>query len=688
MLLSWLGVDLENRGERVYRLLGCEFVLHGAPPEPGETLAFDLHIDRHARMGEASLCFFHGECRVGDRPLISIRNGRSGFFRDDELAASQGLLWDPVDITLEPGGRFDAAPRPSARRIFSEESVASFADGNAFACFGEGFEPTRHHTRTPTIHGGLMRPFQTVQSFAPNGGPWRRGYTRAVRTLSGDEWFFAAHFKNDPCMPGTLMIEGAVQAMAFHMAACGFTIDRDGWRFEAAPGETYDIACRGQATPSSRELVYEVFVRELIDGPTPTLFADLLCTIDGKKAAICRRMGLRLVPDWPFDSAGFARMRAEATTAGRKAAIVDGIALDTAYFMGWALGRPSLSLGPRLAHYDDGRKIPRLPTPPFLLLSRVVELRDPTGERNVGTVARLEYDMPDEAWFLACAPDGRMPASIMAELAFQCCGWMSYFAATAAVRNADKYQSMRMLDGDLVWYGPLPSSGIVSASVELIARHEAQGNLLHVLQVEIDGPEGPVLSVRGICGLFPQSALPRVGDPRKQMPSPSILLPQATRASLPAAPLRMIHRVTHLAPEGGNAGLGLIRGERDIDPADWYFKAHFFQDPVQPGSLGMQAMDELMQLLLAAREPSAGTTLRFERATGQKPTETRFRGQVLPDNVLVIVEAELTSLEIDGDAMNAVANATLSVDGRQIYVCRNLAISARPRKDREARDAS
>ena len=32
MLISWLGVDLQNRGERVYRLLGCELTFHGQLP--------------------------------------------------------------------------------------------------------------------------------------------------------------------------------------------------------------------------------------------------------------------------------------------------------------------------------------------------------------------------------------------------------------------------------------------------------------------------------------------------------------------------------------------------------------------------------------------------------------------------------------------------------------------------------
>jgi len=67
------------------------------------------------------------------------------------------------------------------------------------------------------------------------GGPWGRGYLKATTAISEDDWFFEGHFKNDPCMPGTLMCEGCLQAMSFFLAALGYTLDRDGWRFEPVP---------------------------------------------------------------------------------------------------------------------------------------------------------------------------------------------------------------------------------------------------------------------------------------------------------------------------------------------------------------------------------------------------------------------------------------------------------------------
>jgi hypothetical protein len=41
-------------------------------------------------------------------------------------------------------------------------------------------------------------------------------------------------------------------------------------------------------------LDYEVFIEEIIDGPTPMVFAALLCRSDGFKVFHARRFGMRI----------------------------------------------------------------------------------------------------------------------------------------------------------------------------------------------------------------------------------------------------------------------------------------------------------------------------------------------------------------------------------------------------------
>ena len=45
--------------------------------------------------------------------------------------------------------------------------------------------------------------------------------------IDPQQWFFDGHFKNDPCMPGTLMFEGCLQALAVYLAAQGQLIESE-----------------------------------------------------------------------------------------------------------------------------------------------------------------------------------------------------------------------------------------------------------------------------------------------------------------------------------------------------------------------------------------------------------------------------------------------------------------------------
>jgi 3-hydroxymyristoyl/3-hydroxydecanoyl-(acyl carrier protein) dehydratase len=99
-----------------------------------------------------------------------------------------------------------------------------------------------------------MQLFERVEALDPRGSPWGRGYLRAALTIRPNQWFFPGHFKNDPCMPGTLMFEGCLQTMAFYMAALGYTISRDGWRFEPVPERPYPLSRSGNTCGQATDL--------------------------------------------------------------------------------------------------------------------------------------------------------------------------------------------------------------------------------------------------------------------------------------------------------------------------------------------------------------------------------------------------------------------------------------------------
>ncbi len=698
LLISWLGADFLNRGERIYRLLGCELTWRGGLPEQGDTLVYDIHVDGHANQGDVRLFFFHYDCRIDGEVRLEVRHGQAGFFTDQELAESAGVLWDPLEET--PTGEPPAPPPAlSEHRSFAPEQMAAFSEGRPYECFGAGFELAAPHTLTPTIQSGRMLLLDRVTDFLPEGGPWRRGYLRAVTAIRPDSWIFEGHFKNDPCMPGTLMLEGCFQAMSFYLAATGFTLDRDGWRFEPVPDETYAMRCRGQVVPGSNELVYELFVHTIEAGPQPTLYADLLCTVDGLKAFHARRLGLRLVPDWPLDvhpELSAQPFPGGERPQGRRIADVGGFRFDYPSLLACAWGRPSDAFGEMYRVFDSPRKVARLPGPPYHFMSRIAQVQGEMGRFTPGAELEAEYDVPPDAWYFSENGFATMPFAVLMEAGLQPCGWLASYIGSALTTDIDL--QFRNLDGTGTLTSEItPDSGIIKSRVKLTATSSSAGVLIVRFEVAMRDDRGDVFSMQTAFGFFPAEAmtnqvgLPPSEEERAGCPegaqtehgeaSSDFMVDLTSRpertsaggARLAGRKLLMLDRVTGFWPEAGKAGLGRMRAVKDVDPGEWFFKAHFFTDPVQPGSLGIEAMVQLLQFYMLHTGMGEGLEKpRFEPLGTDMPLTWKYRGQVLPTNRLITTELEVTETGSDERGVYAVADAWLWVDGKRIYAAKNL----------------
>jgi len=139
--------------------------------------------------------------------------------------------------------------------------------------------------------------------------------------------------------------------------------------------------------------------------------------------------------------------------------------------------------------------------------------------------------------------------------------------------------------------------------------------------------------------------------------------------------LRMLDRIEGYWPDAGAAGLGQVRAVKDIDPGDWFFKAHFFQDPVQPGSLGLEAMLQTLQWYLLQQDGvDSMHDPRFESIALDRPHRWKYRGQVLPHHRRMHTTLEVTERGGDARGIHAIADASLWVDGQRIYEARGLAV--------------
>ncbi|GIJ60339.1 beta-ketoacyl synthase N-terminal-like domain-containing protein [Virgisporangium aurantiacum] len=681
LLISWLGVDLQHGGDRTYRLLGCELTYHASPAAAGETLRYEIHVDGHAEHDGVRLFFFHYDCYVGDQVRMTVRDGQAGFFTDAELADTAGLQWDPgVDPPTGP------PPDPPVagvhRRRFDRDAVRALADGRPADCFGPQWTVTKAHVRSPRIDTGRMLLLDTVPHLDPGGGPWGRGYLRAETPVASDDWYFDGHFTNDPCMPGTLMFQGGVQAMSFYLAALGYTIERDGWRFEPVPDEPTVLRCRGQVAPGSRRVTYEVFVRELRAGPYPTLYADVLGTVDGVKAFHAQRAGVRLVPDWPL-----AQRKDTPSNTEDGGIVVGGVVQDHSALLACARGPMARAMGEAYRRFDvAGRRAPRLPGPPYHVMTRIVAVDGEFGGMGTGAAVTAEYDVPGDAWYLTENGAATMPVAVLMEVALQPCGWLAMYLGS--VLDSDEALLFRNLDGTgTLRREVLPGTRTLRTRVENREISRYGGMIIESFSVTCTAVGGPadgetVFDLETVFGFFPPAAfvdqpgLPPTAADRARLTQPGVGVDLSGRparyfggtARLPGPRLVMLDRVTGYVADGGTHGLGWLRADKDVDADDWYFKAHFFQDPVQPGSLGVQAMCSLLQWYLLERNADAGLARpRFEPVRTGHPVTWKYRGQVVPTDTRLTVELDVTAFGTDERGRYATADGWLWVDGRRIY---------------------
>jgi 3-hydroxyacyl-[acyl-carrier protein] dehydratase/trans-2-decenoyl-[acyl-carrier protein] isomerase len=137
-------------------------------------------------------------------------------------------------------------------------------------------------------------------------------------------------------------------------------------------------------------------------------------------------------------------------------------------------------------------------------------------------------------------------------------------------------------------------------------------------------------------------------------------------AQLPAPPMLMFDRITHISADGGPHGKGQVTAELDIDPTLWFFACHFIGDPVMPGCLGVDAMWQLVGFFLGwSGAPGRG------RALGVG--EVRFSGQVGPSVKKVTYRIDLKRVILRRLVMG-VGDGVMEADGRPIYEAKDLRV--------------
>ena len=367
------------------------------------------------------------------------------------------------------------------------------------------------------------------------------------------------------------------------------------------------------------------------------------------------------------------------------------VMFDEGHVEAFAAGDLADCFGPMYAAYR-GRRVPRIPRGALKLISRVVTIDGPRGEVQAGASLVSEVDVPADAWFYResraagmsplgpphAGGEGDLPYAVLMEIALQPCGFLSAYAGSMfPYPETDFY--FRNLDGEGTLLRDFDARGrTITNRVQLLSSTAVRGIIIQKYSFAL-ACEGEVF-YRGTSsfGYFtPEALANQVGLDGAQVQPPWIEEAGGgivvNVAGPPSGRLRFLDAVRVVA-EGGRHGRGYVYATLPVDPEDWFFACHFLDDPVMPGSLGIEAMRQAMLVYARHRIGEAHRGLRPAHVPRHQ-TRWKYRGQIPPERDTVQLEVHLTDFAVDADGgVSVIGDGSLWRQGLRIYEVTGLAL--------------
>jgi len=704
MLISYLGIDFDCKGEQVYRLLDCTLTYLDDMPLEGQTLRYEISINSFAKHDQNLLFFFNYECFVGNKMVLRMDNGCAGFFSDEDLSHGKGVIHTAQELELkEKADKIKFQPLlHCTKTTFTRQELLEISAGNPAGCFGPEYN---QQGKNPSLKNApdqfLMS--DRIMSVEPHGGPYGLGYIVAEKDLAPDDWYFPCHFKDDPVMAGSLMAEGCVQLLQFFLLHLGLQTLVEDATFQPIHGLPQIVRCRGQVIPGDPKMTYRVEIKEIGLEPHPYAIADIDILVGDRIVVDFRDLGVQLAEKTGSTGGGNllrvskkqrkAYFGGEIKTPDSNIQVPETsdrqLAADEQMIWEFALGDVEKCFGSEFAIYK-GRSTQRNPNGELQLISRVYDLHGKRMEFDKTMTLVSEYDVPEDAWFFRnnSYPEN-MPYSVLMEIALQPCGFIStHSGAILTYPELDLYY--RNLDGNgTLLRNPDLRGKTVLNEVKLLTT-VASGNTIiqtHRFSLSCDGQiffEGDTM-----FGYFTgESLAAQVGldGGKKTVPwidentsDSSILLdlnsadyrkvlgekPEHPHFRLCSGQLSFSD-IIRIVPEGGKFSKGYVYARKEVNPEDWFFPCHFHGDPVMPGSLGVEAIIQALQAF--ALQQGIGNSFKSPRFLPVlSKVAWKYRGQIIPQNKYMQLDLHVKNIEQKEGQVVLTADANLWREDLRIY---------------------
>ncbi len=354
----------------------------------------------------------------------------------------------------------------------------------------------------------------------------------------------------------------------------------------------------------------------------------------------------------------------------------------------------------------DGRTVSRQPNTDLQLISRVLKVDGERGSFKQPSTIYAEYDVPQDAWYYQQNSSVHMPYSVLMEIALQPCGLLGAYLGST-LQFADKNLYFRNLDGtgemlDLPEGTDFRGKTISNKAV-LVSSVALGGTILqnYTFECSVDGHvfykgkssfgffPGEALATQvgldngtEVAPWFQQNNLEATQYQRINLNSPYGKLklfrpaPEQPQLHLAGQQLNFLDNLI-IAKDSGEHGKGYIYASKEVRTYDWFFTCHFYQDPVMPGSLGVEAILQAMQTFVLQQGLAKDmVNPRFEQLQNHT-TVWKYRGQILLDVKMMQLEVHIKSVEKNGSELIVIGDAYLWRDGMRIYQLTDIGLRVR-----------
>jgi len=296
LLLSYIGVDSLFAGKRRFRALSSNTrILSEKLIRAGETVKGIFNITSFTSLNDHTLVFYTYDLFDQSDACIFRMTGSGGFFTEQELKNAKGYL-EPAGRTAEKKPE-SAAYQPTLtceRTAFDERDIVNLQNGRDDLCFSPSYG---QYDDPEQIYPNNFKVLSRVPALDKHGGDYGMGWVKGEADIDPNNWIFDAHFKNDPVLPATVVIEGGIQLLSFYAHYIGLKkLAGPGSYRNTLLGTESKAVFRGEVGREDGKVTYECHVKKITPGPETSLSADFKAYCKDRVVVIVQGLSIKMIP--------------------------------------------------------------------------------------------------------------------------------------------------------------------------------------------------------------------------------------------------------------------------------------------------------------------------------------------------------------------------------------------------------